>query len=529
MRQTKKKTTKLIVFVSLSLIINSCYQFKIDPHDRLTGLTTQEFSDSVVGKKNKEKKPEESKIEKSSLPITKMIATPPPPAIGGEKTISFYVTDQVPLKDVLIELGRVSNIDIDIDPRVSGGVIINAKNRPLKEVIDRIATQGNLRYYYKNNVLYFEPDLPYLKNYFVDYIVDATIWEDVQSNIENIFSTSSSPSLSQSSEVSASPQSTVTLNKSAGMIAVFATKKQHESVEKYLEDVEKQSSAQVLIEAKIIEVKLKDEFKAGIDWTSNKFIAKTESLGNSVVSSPMLSYTNRSFNFMGKNIDMGVKMLEKFGTSRTLSSPRVHAMNNQKAVLNFADKLVYFKVEAQQSSASNGSTTSTVASTITSTKQEENVGIELTITPSINLKTSEVIMNIAPKMSIKTGEVIDPASANAQNVVGAGASQELRESFVNKVPIIETRELNTIAKVQSGNVIVIGGLMKEITQNDDRGVPFFNKIPVLGWLFKSSSKESTVTETVIFIKATILNSSTRPNKIDRDMQEKFDTNRRKFL
>lgn len=527
MKRVKKKTTKLIVFTSITLITNSCYQLKVDPHDRLTGLTSKEFSEGIVGKKNKEKKPEESKIEKSSLSLTKMIVTPPPPAIGGEKTISFYVTDQVPLKDVLIELGRVSNIDIDIDPRVSGGVIINAKNRPLKEVIDRIATQGSLRYYYKNNVLYFEPDLPYLKNYFVDYITDAPIWEDVQSNIENIFSTSS---VSQSSESSSgSSQSTVTLNKSAGMLAVFATKKQHESVERYLEDVEKQSSAQVLIEAKIIEVKLKDEFRAGIDWTSNKLIAKTESLGTSVVSSPMLSYTNRSFNFMGKNIDMGVKMLEKFGTSRTLSSPRVHTMNNQKAVLNFADKLVYFKVEAQQSSASNGSTTSTVASTITSTKEEENVGIELTITPSINLKTSEVIMNIAPKMSIKTGEVVDPASANAQNVVGAGASQELRESFVNKVPIIETRELTTVAKVQSGNVIVIGGLMKEITQNDDRGIPFLNKIPVFGWLFKSSGKESVVTETVIFIKATILNSSTRPNKIDRDMQEKFDTNRRKFL
>ena len=69
---------------------------------------------------------------------------------------------------------------------ISGGIIVNAKNRPLKEVIDRIATLGNLRYSYKNGVLYFESDTAYTKNYFVDYLFDGKLWSDVETNITSI-------------------------------------------------------------------------------------------------------------------------------------------------------------------------------------------------------------------------------------------------------------------------------------------------------------------------------------------------------
>ena len=101
--------------------------------------------------------------------------------------------------------------------------------------------------------------------------------------------------------------------------------------------------------------------------------------------------------------------------------------------------------------------------------------------------------------------------------------------FKNLVPVIQTRELNTIAKIQSGHVIVIGGLMSESAASTDTGVPFLQRIPLLGLLFKSNDKTSEVIETVIFIKATIVNSGPVTNKVDRDIQEKFDTNRRKFF
>ncbi|MFM8186585.1 MAG: hypothetical protein ACKN9I_06620, partial [Alphaproteobacteria bacterium] len=102
-------------------------------------------------------------------------------------------------------------------------------------------------------------------------------------------------------------------------------------------------------------------------------------------------------------------------------------------------------------------------------------------------------------------------------------------SYANIVPVITTRELSTSVKIASGNVIVLGGLMSSNATGSEGGIPFFRKIPILGWIFKSFEKSSEVKETVIFIKATIINSGSKTDKIDRDLQEKFDTNRRNFF
>ncbi|MFM8185720.1 MAG: hypothetical protein ACKN9I_02185, partial [Alphaproteobacteria bacterium] len=230
----------------------SCSQNRLDPLFDDVGMTESDIKDATIKSKNKTKE-EKNKFINSDIPIpklTKSIMVPPAPKIGGEKIISFYVTDQVPLRDVLIELGRIAEVDVDVDPKISGGVIINAKNRPFKEIIDRIATQGNIRYSYRNKVLYFETDKPYMKNYFVDYLDGSPLWDEVQTNIENIFTSEKADNQSGSSNSTATP------NKVAGMITVYATDRQHTAITKYLADVTKQSSMQVLIEAKVVEVSL---------------------------------------------------------------------------------------------------------------------------------------------------------------------------------------------------------------------------------------------------------------------------------
>lgn len=516
---------KKILYFSLVLTSLSCAQGKLDPHDLTTGLSRSEIEKLMFknSKEEKLRKAEKAQNESPIPSISKLIVSPPPPSIGGDKIISFSVTEQVPLKDVLTELGRVANIDVDLDPNISGGVIINAKNRPLKEVIDRIATLGALRYSYVNGVLHFERDTPYMKNYYVDYLIDGTLWKDVEANITSILAYNDNPAAADpnASSLGASTKSgsSFSSNKSAGIIAINATDHQHTAVTKYLADVEKYTSAQVLIEAKVVEVKLNKEFSAGVKWD---LLNSRDSLTsvNGFSGGGALTYITTGI--LNADINFSINALEKFGTTKTLSSPRVHAMNNQKATLNFTDKLVYFKIEQAQSTASNGATTATVQSTITSTKQEENVGVSLEITPSINLKTGEIVMNIKPKVSIQSDTVIDPASPRT-------LAGDIIVALQNSVPVIQTRELSTIAKLQSGNVFVIGGLMKETSTDTDSGVPFLQRIPILGWLFKSVSKVSETTETVIFIKATIINSGTQVPKVDRTLQEKFDPNRRRYF
>jgi len=337
-------------------------------------------------------------------------------------------------------------------------------------------------------------------------LIDGQLWSDVETNVNAILSTSSS----STSEDSTKAASAISSNKSAGIISIFATDKEHTTITKYLADVERSASAQVLIEAKVVEVSLAETFKAGINWSS---LGKQNNItaSNSIAVTSGITYT--ALELFGADISATVSALETFGTTRTLSSPRIHAINNQKASLNFGDKLVYFKIDNNQNVTTTGTATANTQ-TITSTKQEENVGVQLDITPSINLKTGEIIMSVKPQLSIKRGTVVDPASPK-------GAA--------NEVPVIQTRSIDTIAKIKSGSILVIGGLMKDTTTNTDGGIPFLQRIPILGWLFKSVSKDTTIVETVIFIKATIVSSGATVNKLDRDMQEKFDTNRRPYF
>ncbi len=499
--------------LSLLLTQFSCYQGKLDPFDTQNGLTRNEIKDSLMKNplRDKARKEEAVKNEAPIPGISKLIMAPPPPVIGGGKTLSFSVTDQVPLKDVLIELGRVAQIDVDLDPSITGGVIINAKNRPFKEVIDRIATQGNLRYSYQNGVLHFERDAPYMKNYFVDYLIDGQLWSDVESNVNAILSSTASSSASADASGGASSSagtSSISSNKSAGILSVFATDKEHAMIASYLADVEEAASAQVLIEAKVVEVSLSEEYDTGINWST---IGKQNVLtaSNGYTAGGGLTYV--AAELFSSDLAASVSALETFGTTRTISSPRIHAINNQKASLNFGDKLIYFKIDSNQSTTT--ATTSTTTQNITTTKQEENVGVQLEITPSINTRTGQIVMSVKPQLSVHSSDVQDPAV-----------------TATNLVPVINTRTIDTIAKIKSGSVLVIGGLMKDTTSNTDSGVPFLNRIPLLGWLFKSVSKSTTLVETVILIKATIIKSgSSGVGKIDRDFQQKFDTNRRRFF
>jgi len=515
-----KKVLNFALIFSLVFSVQSCSGGKVDPFDIDTGLTRSETFETILkkGPAISKKKANDPSVVPSESPIPKMsklIVSPPPPLIGGDKMISFSATDQVPLKDVLVEFGRMVKVDVDVDPSIDGSIIINAKNRPLKEVIDRIANLGGLRYSYKNGVLHFEKDSPYIKNYHVDYLVGGTLWTDVEANIDSIVSaaggTSSSSSESSSGSSGGGDSGSFSSNKSAGIISVLATGKQHKAVEEYLADVEKHASAQVLIEAKVIEVTLNKEYSSGINWS--KLGDSRFGLTNGYAAGGALDIVFRTIGT--SDISISVSALEKFGTTKTISSPRIHAVNNQKATLNFTDKLVYFQIQQTQSNTSTtGGGTALVAATVSSTKMEENVGVTLEIIPSINLKTNEITMGIKPKLSVLSNYVTDPASPSG---------------FKNEVPVIQAREIDTSAKIQSGNVLVIGGLMKDQSNASDSGVPLLQRIPILGWLFKQMSRKSEVTETVIFVKATIINSGSNANKIDREINNNFDPSKRAYF
>lgn len=486
------------------LFLFGCVGSNSEPFDNKSGITQKEIKDTFFVKKSDKKTAQNSGLVSYIPKSSKMIVIPTPPKKNNTQLISFSVTNKIPLQDVIIELAKSAKLDLDLDPTIDGGVIVSAKNRPLTEIMDRVCDMGNLRYTIENNTMHVEKDLPFAKNYLVDFLVDGDLWDDVQSNIKALVSSGSGMS-----------------NKLANIMTIFASQKDHKKIANYLEQVRKNSSAQVLIEAKVVEVTLNDTFKTGIDWN-------LKGSGKSLISSINASDVTNPFkiifgsgNILGDNLNASISALEQFGTVKAISSPRINALNNQKATLNFTKKLVYFTTDVSTNATTTTGTSNTL-NTVTSVMHEVPTGTELNITPVIDLASGEVTLSVQPRITIKSDEVKQIVS------IPQGTAGETKE-ITNLIPVINTRELSTIAKIQSGSTLVIGGVMTEDTANNDNGVPFLSRVPILGYLFKSVSKISSTTETVIFIKATIIGPREGVSKHDRDLDDNFSSSARQFF
>ena len=486
---------KYICLPLLLVMLASCNKQILDTSiiDDDTNLTRKEVDD-ILTKGNKQNDGWGStNLQTMNTPpnISKLLVAPPPPPMGNGELISFAVTEDVPLKDALIELGRLADVDIDVDPEITGGIILKVTNKPLDVVVKRIAELANLRYTYKNNILSFKKDKPYTKTYNVDFIIDNDVWGTVESSLKDIitFNKEENPD---------NADYKIIINKPAGIITVYANYKTQDRVSNYIEHVKANYASQVLIEAKVVEVTLNDQYKTGIDWSFTNtgkggitFNSTQENLSSS--GGVMANITTAVF---GGSLNAAINALQEFGLTKTLSSPRVHAMNNQKAELKFVNKLIYFSIEKEEEDNNDTGKTKT---TYTSTKQEEDVGVMLTIVPSIDVERNEITLNVVPELKEKIEEVVDPTNE------------------LNKVPVIQSKTVQTQLKVKSGNVLVIGGLMSEETINADTGIPVLGGIPFIGRLFKSTVKDKQLKENVIFIKASIVRPDGSINNYDRQI------------
>lgn len=448
--------------------------------------------------------------------ISKLLVAPPPPPMGNGELISFATTEEIPIKDVLIELGRLSGVDIEVDPNITGGIILKVTNKPLNVIVQRIAELGNLRYSYSNNIVRFERDTPYTVTYNVDFLIENEVWNTIETALNGIIMlgnnnlSTTSPNMSEGADGTDVPgmmvdEPKIIINKPASTITVYANQKTQDAVARYIETVKTNYAAQVLIEAKIVEVELNDQYKTGIDWTFTKTTGSSEGelqfgYGNEggVGTAPGGIQGSLTTAVFGGNLTAAINALDQFGLTKTLSSPRVHAINNQKSELKFISKLIYFNVEKEEEERYETDMTTT---TYTSTKQEEEIGVILSITPSINLEKNEITLNVVPELKVQVGEVEDPVEPK------------------NIVPVIQSRSVQTTLKIKSGNVLVIGGLMSEEHENTDTGIPFLSGIPLLGNLFKSAERNKKLTETVIFIKATIVQPNGEVNDYDRTIYD----------
>jgi len=303
---------------------------------------------------------------------------------------------------------------------------------------------------------------------------------------------------------------TVIVNREAGIINVRATSKQHERVQEFLDKVMASVKRQVLIEATIVEVRLSDSFQAGIDWsrlnngannsgfqfrqqlgaqtssisgTGNNFSTTANAFGVVPNAGFVAGYLN-PISRIG-NIAASINLLEQFGSTKVLSSPKLMVLNNQTAVLKVVDNIVYFTVQSQQSQGSVGGG---ILSTVTTTANTVPVGVVMTVTPQIN-DGGNVNINVRPTVSRVLGYKSDP-------------NPNLK--IESLVPEIQVREMESMLQILSGNTAVLGGLMQDDIMTNDDKVPGLSKIPGVGKVFTGKNDANRKTELVIFLRPTVI-------------------------
>ncbi|MCG8381654.1 MAG: pilus (MSHA type) biogenesis protein MshL [Gammaproteobacteria bacterium] len=529
---------RIVLALLLALLLTGCGVTR-PPEPSKGHLTTSDQEAPEKGGRDSSQKPSIPR------PVTQTPFLPPPSPKEKLETYTIVV-NKVPVDELLFALARDAKINIDIIGDIQGTVTLNAIDESLYKILDRITLQAPIRYELKKNYLTITADTPYLNTYAIDYLnlsrksvssvdlatqVGATtaagsssggtagnnnsatkvenlsennFWNTLENNIGSILNLDIKPGTQDKDAVGR-----VMINREAGTITVRATQASHKEIQHFLDQVMSSARRQVLIEGTIVEVVLSDTYQAGVDWkilaknadgfdlTQNFSGGLTASSDNVVAPNFLLTYKN-PLSDIG-NVLSTVKALEEFGDVKILSSPKIIALNNQTAILKVVDNRVYFTLGVDVTLNEDGQTTREKSESIVHTVP---IGLVMNVTPYIG-ENEEVLINVRPTISRILGFVNDPnPELAAVNVI-------------SQVPEVQVREMESLLRVSSGQVAVIGGLMQDKKDSLKYEVPLLGQLPLFGRLFSYEKEEVVKTELLIFLRPTIVENAS----IERDLRQ----------
>ncbi|MCC6915370.1 MAG: hypothetical protein IT566_16855 [Rhodospirillaceae bacterium] len=636
-----KRLRSGVALAAVTAMLSSCSGAHFNDYDTAGGIDKSEYA-NLLGRRGPENKPAEAAGAEPPIPgFQSVVAAPSAPELADTRRVSISVTETTPVRDILIELTRRAGVDLEMDPRIGGGIIMTATDRPFIEVIERIAELAELRYKMERNTLRVEIDDPYLEQYRMDVLdvtrsssstassssdaasvaaalgaagggggggsnrsatsvnqtSDSNFWSTIGQNITEILGSiqtrrsrqqaaidasfvpqtaaattvpaagatpAAAPArgaagggggggalpaqaaaltqgrqqqldamlkedqgnLTPPTEPAAAQQSTpsgagpvansrFSLNPQAGIITVFATRRQQMAIERYLRDVRAAVNQQVLIEAKIVEVTLNDQYRAGIDWNAVfgpggdlRFPATNDNLKigtnftREVVPATLADPTFTAAWMNDGDFSLALQLVRQFGTLRTLSSPRLTALNNQVAILKVAQNQVFFDLDVTFTEATQPNQRDRL--TVDSQIKTVPIGMIMSVQPAIDPISRRISLSMRPSITRVTGYVNDPGVA-----VSIALAQQINSStpiVSSPIPIVEVREMDSLVTMESGQTVVMGGLMQEDVQNTREGLPGIMDVPLVGKALSQDIKQNKVTELVVFIRATLANA-----------------------
>jgi general secretion pathway protein D len=252
------------------------------------------------------------------------------------------------------------------------------------------------------------------------------------------------------------------------------------------------------------EVTLQEQFKSGIDWSTVKsgdwyIQAKMGALADTM--SPMVrNFTPINLGVEGRELSSILNLLETFGTTRTLSSPRLTVMNNQNAVFKVAENQVFFTVKYERQFLNTDTQNFGAIIASTSKIQTIPIGLVMTVQPSIDTITRDITLTLRPTISRVVGVREDPSVQIVNNSFNTSS-----KTVKSEVPVVAVREMDSVLRIKSGQVAILGGLMIEGGDNLEAGLPG-SKPGLLSFFLQGQRNANAIIELVIFLKATIVDS-----------------------
>jgi general secretion pathway protein D len=304
----------------------------------------------------------------------------------------------------------------------------------------------------------------------------------------------------------------VVADKDQNTVLIVATPSEYSIIEQALKKLDV-ASRQVMIEVTIAEVKLTDTLTFGVDWIfkgaapsgrgSGGLFTQSTGFNPAVVPLPTtgagavaagLSVAAQGFSYLINNanfpggVQAALHLLDTYGNTKVIANPHIAALDNQKATIKAGNRIPV----NQQTIVGN------VSNAVTTTSQYIDTGVLLQVTPHINdggLVTLDV-----------QAEVSSPGTPD----VAGGA------------PPIDTRSVQTLLSVPSGQTMVMGGLIQETKGNANKGLPLLNRIPIIGGLFGSETMTNDRSELVLFITPRVVNDTVDYSRVIEDLRRKME-------
>lgn len=448
-----------------------------------------------------------------------------------ERLYRFSLRDS-DIRETLMALSKHTTFNIVVDPDVQGKVTVDLKDVTLSEALDTLTDLLDLTYRVKQNIIRVSRPKPETRIFSLQYVnvrrtgtsatsaqigagagavaagpagapaapavtapgavtgapvtgvgvagqatvattTETDLWRDIEAGVTKLLS----------------PAGKMLVDRQSSNILVTDLPKFLDRIGDFLERVEGSVQRQVLIEARVIEVKLTGKYRFGLDWGA---IAKAGALRGFTTISPGRIIGQKLADRSDSVFQVGVTstdfeallaVLSEQGEVNVLSNPKLATLNNQTAVIRAATDDVFFERRVTIIPGTVAGTTQTVTEVIPRTV---TVGVVLSVTPQIS-PDGNVVLHIRPTVTEKT----DVATFT-----------EGGTTFT--APILDVREADVVVRAREGQVVVIGGLIQEKKSEEESKVPLLGDLPGVGRLFRSTTQERKKTELVVFLSPTVL-------------------------